>query len=267
MRQARLRDAVATPAMDGRDRKPSDTSGRARTAESIDQLRSGSIHGQEHATVARKLQVLNCDDRICVRRKLSHDERVDREEIKARMKVRKMRQVDLANALGLDPDKVSKSLARNGVRTFTPDEMVIIRQLLRQDGDLPTITDFRPIPIIGQVQAGNWSEAVQRPIGTLPSPETNMPMRVFGLEVVGDSMDQYAEEGATVLVNPDDKALFPGRFYVVLNAMGETTFKQYRENPSRLVPCSNNAAHKEITLGGSETFLIVGRVIWRAARM
>ena len=183
------------------------------------------------------------------------------------MKARNMRQVDLANALGLDPDKVSKSLAPNGVRTFTAEEMVIIRQMLKQDGDLPSITDFRPIPIIGQVQAGNWSEAVHRPIGTVPSPETNMPKHVFGLEVVGDSMDQYVEEGATVLVNPDDKALFPGRFYVVLNSANETTFKQYRENPARLVPCSSNAAHQDILLGGTETFLIVGRVIWRAARM
>lgn len=183
------------------------------------------------------------------------------------MRMRGIKQVDLANALGLEPDKVSKSLAANGVRTFTDDEMVIIRQMLKQDGDLPTIADFRPIPIIGQVQAGNWTEAVQRPIGTMPSPEANMSNRVFGLEVTGDSMNNYVEEGATVLVDPDDKALFPGRFYVVINEASETTFKQYKDNPSRLVPCSSNKAHKDIVLGGGETFLIVGRVIWRAARM
>jgi SOS-response transcriptional repressor LexA len=221
----------------------------------------------EHAIIASNLQARNRGYRICVHRKLSHDALVDRNEIKARMKVRRIKQVDLANALGIDPDKVSKSLDTKGTREFSPDEMVIVRQMLREDGDLPEPTDYHPIPIIGQVQAGNWTEAVQRPIGAMPSPEPFMSRKVFGLQVSGDSMDEYVEDGATVLVDPDDKALFAGRFYVVINEEGETTYKRYQENPSRLVPCSSNKAHKDIVLGGDQTFTIVGRVIWRAARM
>jgi repressor LexA len=221
----------------------------------------------EHATIARYLQGPNRDGRIFVRRKLSHDARVDRAEIRERMKARRLKQVDLANALGIDPDKVSKSLSDRGTREFTPDEMLIIRQMLREEGDLPSPADYHTIPIIGQVQAGTWNEAVQRPIGGMPSPEPFMSRRVFGLQVAGDSMDEYVEDGATVLVDPEDKALFPGRFYVVINEGGETTYKRYRENPSRLVPCSSNKAHKDILLGGDQTFTIVGRVIWRAARM
>lgn len=217
--------------------------------------------------IASILQARNRDGRICVSRKLSHDALVDREEIRARMKAQGIRQVALANALGIDPDKVSKSLDKKGTREFSPEEMAIVRQMLRQDGDIPEPSDYHPIPIIGQVQAGQWTEAVQKPIGIMPSPEPFMSRNIFGLQVVGDSMNKYAEEGTTVLVDPGDKALFPGRFYVVLNEEGETTYKRYQETPSRLEPCSTNPAHKDIVLGGEQTFTIVGRVIWRAARM
>lgn len=217
--------------------------------------------------IASILQAGNRDDRICVHRKLSHDALMDRQEIKARLKAKGMRQVALANALGIDPDKVSKSLDSKGTREFTPEEMAIVRQVLRQEGDVPEPSDYHPIPIIGQVQAGRWTEAMQRPMGIMPSPEPFMSRKVFGLQVVGDSMDKYAEEGATVLVDPEDKALFPGRFYVVINEDGETTYKRYQETPARLEPCSHNPAHKDIVLGGDQAFTIVGRVIWRAARM
>lgn len=221
----------------------------------------------EHAMIARKLQAKSCDRRICDDRNLSHDAIVDRQEIRARMKAQGVRQVHLANALGIDPDKVSKSLTDKGTREFSPEEMAIVRQMLRQEGDIPEPSDYHPIPIIGQVQAGTWTEAMQRPIGIMPSPEPFMSRKIFGLQVTGDSMNEYVEDGATVLVDPDDKALFAGRFYVVINEQGETTYKRYQENPSRLVPCSTNQAHTDIVLGGDQTFTIVGRVIWRAARM
>ncbi len=183
------------------------------------------------------------------------------------MKAQGVRQVHLANALGIDPDKVSKSLDTKGTREFSQEEMAIVRQMLRQEGDIPEPSDYHPIPIIGQVQAGTWTEAMQRPIGIMPSPEPFMSRKIFGLQVTGDSMNEYVEDGATVLVDPEDKALFPGRFYVVINEDGETTYKRYQEHPSRLVPCSTNKAHTDIVLGGDQTFTIVGRVIWRAARM
>lgn len=80
-------------------------------------------------------------------------------------------------------------------------------------------------------------------------------------------MDQYVEDGGTVVVDPNDRALFPGRFYVVLNDSGETTFKQFANEPARLVPCSSNPVHVDITIGDGTAFSIVGRVIWRASRM
>lgn len=217
--------------------------------------------------IARKSQAKSCGVRICGARKLSHDERVDRIEIKARMKAKGLKQVDVANLLGIDPDKVSKSLGAAGVRTFSDDEMRILRQALRDDGDPVIADDFPLLPVIGQVQAGNWAEAVQSPSGLIPSPSVTSPKRAFGLVVTGDSMNTLVEDGATIIVDPDDKALFPGKFYVVLNDAGETTFKQFQPDPARLVPCSTNQSHKEISLGDGQTFTIVGRVIWRASPM
>lgn len=216
---------------------------------------------------ARKAQAKSCGSRICGARKLSHDERVDRAEIKARMKAKGLRQVHVANLLGIDPDKVSKSLSPAGTRTFSDDEMRVLRQALRDEGDPVLAEDFPLLPVIGQVQAGNWTEAVQSPRGTIPSPSPASPKRAFGLVVTGDSMDTLVDEGATIIVDPDDKSLFPGKYYVVLNEAGETTFKQFQPDPARLVPCSTNAAHREIRLGDGQTFTIVGRVIWRAAPM
>lgn len=79
-------------------------------------------------------------------------------------------------------------------------------------------------------------------------------------------MDLLVDDGATVVVDPDDRVLFNNRYYVVLNDEGEATFKQFKSDPARLVPCSSNAAHQEIVLGGAP-FDVVGRIIWRAARM
>jgi repressor LexA len=163
-----------------------------------------------------------------------------------------MRQSDLAAHLGLDQPKVSKIL--RGERQIKAAEMDKIRALL-----MPAPTAAEPllgaIPIIGQVAAGNWKQAVEHPIASLPKPDPSIPAGAF------------AEDGGTVIVDPNDRALYPGRFYVVLNADGETTFKRFRADPARLVPCSSNPAHREIDIGGGDTFEVVGRVIWRASRM
>lgn len=123
------------------------------------------------------------------------------------------------------------------------------------------------IPIIGQVAAGNWREAVEHSRVSMPAPDLNMPSRAFALRVVGDSMDLEVPEGGTIIVDPEDRALFPGKFYVVLNGEGEATFKRFTPDPARLVPCSTNPAHKEIVIGDGEAFTVVGRVIWKASRM
>jgi SOS-response transcriptional repressor LexA len=189
---------------------------------------------------------------------------MDANEIRQRLAAIGMRQAELARQLNLSPSKMSKSLS--GERRFTFEEMDTIRSILGADTPERTTSVLGSIPIIGQVAAGNWREAIQRPLASMPNPDPSIPPRAFALKVLGDSMDRYVEEGGNVIVDPDDKALFPGRFYVVINDEGETTFKQFKADPARLVPCSTNPEHAEIPIGGT-SFEIVGRVIWRASRM
>lgn len=186
------------------------------------------------------------------------------DEIKDAMKAKGIKAVRLANELGLTPSQVSKSL--HGDRRFTVQEMDIIRRLLdgravRVDGAVPT----RLIPIIGSVAAGNWREAIEQPMGTMPMPEEDMPSDAVALRVVGDSMDKLVPDGGIVIFSPSDRELFADNYYVVINGEGETTFKQYKPDPARLVPCSNNPKHTDISIGEGG-FQIVGRVEWYAAR-
>lgn len=187
---------------------------------------------------------------------------MDIEHIKSRMRARGLKQVDVAAALGIEKNKVSLSFS--GKRRFTVQEMDALRHLLAETaGQKPAI---RSLPIIGQVAAGNWRDAVQQPIGSMPAPDPNIPPRAFVLEVVGNSMDEIVAEGSTVIVDPDDKALFPRRLYVIENSEGETTFKQFESSPARLVPRSSDQSHKEIMIGSGEAFTLIGRVIWSANR-
>ena len=72
-------------------------------------------------------------------------------------------------------------------------------------------------------------------------------------------MDQVAQAGEQVIVDPGDLDLIAGKYYVVRNAEGETTFKQYCDNPARLAPCSSNPSHQTIFIG-RQGFTLFGRV-------
>jgi repressor LexA len=181
------------------------------------------------------------------------------------LRQRGIRQADLAAYLGIDQPKVSKIL--RGERQIKAAEMDRIRAFLSPEMRGGEAGVLRAIPIIGQVAAGNWKQAIEHPIASLPNPDPSIPARAFALRVSGDSMDRFVDDGATVIVDPDDRTLYPGRFYVVLNDEGETTFKQFQADPPRLVPCSSNPAHREIAIGEKAGFDVVGRVIWRASRM
>ena len=179
------------------------------------------------------------------------------QEIKAELAARNWTQKQLADAIGIDQNYVTKSLSPTGKRQWKSHEMEAIHRVFGRDE--ARRVGAREIPVIGLIAAGNWREAVQNTRATMPTIDPDAPPRAFYLEIVGDSMDLVVADGARVLVDPDDRTLYPGRYYVVQNAEGETTFKQVKTDPLRLVPCSSNPAHTEIIIG-EEQFSIVGRV-------
>lgn len=181
------------------------------------------------------------------------------EEIRARMRERGYNQGDLANLIGIDPTAVSKRLT--GKRPFKHAEMMKIEAWLGYDGTADTLASaaVRMVPVIGQVAASTYREAVQEPLGHIPVPGASQG-NLVALKVQGDSMDLEIEDGGTIIVDMDDKALFPGRLYVVMNGDNETTFKQFDLDPARLVPRSTNPAHSVILIGDGQPFTVFGRV-------
>ena len=186
------------------------------------------------------------------------------EDIQEQMRERGYRQVDLANLLGIDPTGVSKAFS--GRRRFTAEEMDVIRSWLGPAADAGG-TSLGTIPVVGKVSAGTLRDAQAARIGIMPKPDPSIPDRALALDVEGDSMDLFVPDGGRIIYDPGDRALWPGRFYVVLNSAGETTFKRFFADPARLEPCSRNPAHQVIQLGGDEPFTIAGRVLWQASRM
>lgn len=181
-------------------------------------------------------------------------------------------QASLAERLGVEQPTVQRWEA--GKREPDLGQLLQLAEILEvhpgellDDGPikLPGAQAIREVALLGSVPAGNWKEAVRRSSTTVPVPASDAPREGYALTVEGDSMDRHVPDGFTIVIDPNDIDLFPGRLFVVMNGDGETTFKEYREGPARLVPASSNPDHKEIPLSGGG-YRILGRVVWSGKR-
>ena len=222
----------------------------------IEHTVSRVAHDAMYAMIANLEQAEICDISDCDnRRRLVHDP-MEPSDIKAELSRRNMSQRDLAEAVGMSENHLSKALA--GKRLFKLSEMDAIRAELAPDtSDLePTL---RTIPLLGSVPAGKFSPAEQRGGRRIPVADPGTPPNAYALEVKGNSMDLIVPNGAVLIIDPNDTDLWPGRRYVIQTEDGQTTFKEFQPTPARLVPCSSDKSHKDIMLG-SEPISILGRV-------
>lgn len=111
----------------------------------------------QYAIVASQSQAEFCDNRFCPTLANVAKGGVDKATIRERMKARGLRQIDVAEALGIEQDKVSKSLS--GLRRWQADEMLKLQSLLSGHDDSREHPDFPP--------AGHESQYVDVPV--LPS--------------------------------------------------------------------------------------------------
>jgi DNA-binding transcriptional regulator YiaG len=120
-----------------------------------------------------------------------------------------------------------------------------------RQSEVPLLSDVAASKLADVAHVEYPQDAKMMPGGGLPSGEW------FALQVVGDSMDRIAPDGAVIYVNVADKTLLHRRFYVFASG-GATTFKRYMERPPRLEPYSWSGAHE--TIFPRREIQVVGRV-------
>lgn len=253
MIETRIRD-FAAPAVRSRSGRFDQLSEFADPAELLHDGVAEFMHRVGNAIIATYCQPLPCVNRARNSAPGGDNGYMDVQTLKALMKENRDSQAGLARFLGMSPDKMSKVIA--GKRRLTVEEANKLATYYGTGGN----SDVAPVllPIVGLVSAGAWRQGFEEVRGYMPSPDKALSADAFVVIVEGDSMDLVAQEGEGIIIDPRDRDLLPGRYYVVRNEHGETTFKRYMENPARLEPCSSNPEHRPI-YPGRETFTVIGR--------
>jgi SOS-response transcriptional repressor LexA len=128
---------------------------------------------------------------------------------------------------------------------------------------LKTENRTKKVPVVSWVSAGRFAEtqvvmesdSFDRYIDEI-LPDGDW----IAFEVIGDSMNYVAPEGAYIFVNRRVKNLINGYFYAVAMENGDATFKRYRSQPNRLEPMSTNPVHQTHFFQEDETVRVIGRV-------
>lgn len=122
-----------------------------------------------------------------------------------------------------------------------------------------SISEFRSVPIVGEIAAGLPLSAEENQIGELPYPESNFNDSLIALKVNGDSMiDAGIHDGDLVVVDKSKEPL-DGDIGAFLVYDTEATVKYIDtiRNKQYLIPANKNYENIEIT----ENISNVGKVV------
>ena len=122
-----------------------------------------------------------------------------------------------------------------------------------------SISEFRSVPIVGEIAAGLPLSAEENQIGELPYPESNFNDSLIALKVNGDSMiDAGIHDGDLVVVDKSKEPL-DGDIGAFLVYDTEATVKYIDtiRNKQYLIPANKSYENIEI----SENISIVGKVV------
>ena len=258
MRQARGRYPIPPPAMHGGSWRVEHLGDGGCPAEPIDDFVGIGFHKPKYATIADRLQAEICDNSSCDYRIDEVHRGMNPEDIKAALAERNWTIRDLAERTGINENYLSKSLGKARRRIQVPEMEAIYRAFGMEDA-APAGIPIRTIPHLGEVPGGPLRPAMENAGRFVAVSDPDTPPGAYALTVKGDSMDLVVDDGATLVIDPNDRDLWPGRRYVIRTEDGETTFKEYQAAPARLVPCSSNPNNREIAIG-HEPIMILGRV-------
>ena len=122
-----------------------------------------------------------------------------------------------------------------------------------------SISEFKSVPIVGEIAAGLPLSAEENQIGELPYPESNFNDSLIALKVNGDSMiDAGIHDGDLVVVDKSKEPL-DGDIGAFLVYDTEATVKYIDtiRNKQYLIPANKNYENIEI----SENISTVGKVV------
>jgi repressor LexA len=169
--------------------------------------------------------------------------------------------------------KVTPRAAFDHLRALERKGMLQRRKTSRRISRALTLThapapDYRPIPVLGRVAAGEPLLAEENREGELPVSASALPgggSDVFALRVRGDSMiEAHICDGDLVLVRRQDSAQ-PNDIVVALiqgDAGGEATVKRFQRDGQRVVLKPENRAMAPIVVDPADRPVqIVGKVI------
>lgn len=126
-------------------------------------------------------------------------------------------------------------------------------------GEGPT-RSLRMVPLLGRVQAGALTEAIEDPQGYVPVEGQPADANLFALTVRGESMlGAGILPGDTVVVRRQH-AVRNGEI-VVAQVAGEATVKRLRLQRGRVELHPENALFQPIVLDGRDEVNILGRVV------
>ncbi|MBT5655804.1 MAG: transcriptional repressor LexA [Actinobacteria bacterium] len=122
-----------------------------------------------------------------------------------------------------------------------------------------SISEFRSVPIVGEIAAGLPLSAEENQIGELPYPESNFNDSLIALKVNGDSMIEAGIHDGDLVVIDKSKKPIDGDIGAFLVYDTEATVKYIDtiRNKQYLIPANKNYENIEI----SENISIVGKVV------
>ncbi len=130
-------------------------------------------------------------------------------------------------------------------------------------------TSVKLVPVISWVHANQFGTEEPFPLGAVDEyvPTTEKGGNMFSLIVKNDCMFNPNEkisfpEGIRIIVDPDQKDLINGKFYVIRDSNAQqATFKQYLKKGKKIFLHPLNPKYSDIELDHDERYEIIGRVV------